>query len=78
MGFWLEILKSVSTYIGEASQPDVKIQIRQPNETIWRDFSYVSGNAESVQTGIELAASAYPDADVRAIDGHGGMRDFSR
>jgi len=76
MGFWLEILKSVSTSIGEASQPDVKVQIRQPNGNVWRDFSYVSGNTESVENGIELAASAHPDADVRAIDKEGGMVDF--
>lgn len=76
MGLWLEILKSVSTSIGEASQPDVKIQIRQPNENVWRDLSHVSSNPETVQNGIELAASAYPDADVRAIDMEGGMVDF--
>lgn len=76
MGFWLELLRTGATSIGSSGSSDVKIQIRRPNENIWRDFSYVSGNPESVQNGIELAAFAYPAADVRAIDERGSMVDF--
>lgn len=76
MGFWLELLKAVATSIGSSGSSDVKIQIRQPDDGLWRDFSYVSGNPESVQNGMELAAFAYPVADVRAIDERGSMVDF--
>lgn len=76
MSFWLEILMSVMTSTGETSPPDVKIQIRRPSENVWRDFSQVSGNTESVQNGIELASSALPDASVRAIGPDGRMVDF--
>lgn len=77
MGFWLEVLEEVAASIGAAKSSDVKIQIRQPSDGFWRDFSFVSRNTESVQNGIQLAASSYPAADVRAIDKHGEMVDFS-
>lgn len=76
MWFWLEVLKVAASSIGTANSSDVKIQIRQPNDGLWRDFSSVSSNTESVLNGIQLAASAYPDVDVRAIDKEGGMVDF--
>lgn len=78
MGFWFEVLSAAASSIDGSTSSDVKIQIRHPNNRLWQDFSYVSSNPESVQNGIQLAASAYPDADVRAIDEHGGMRDFTR
>lgn len=75
MGFWLEVLRAAAS-IGTTNSSDVKIQIRQPNDGFWRDFSSVSSNTESVQSGVQLAASVYPDADVRAVDKEGGMVDF--
>lgn len=78
MGFWTEIFKSalnVTLRSTEASD-DVKIQVRNPGEIIWRDFTFVASNAESVQNGLNVASSAYPNADVRALDSRGRMVDF--
>lgn len=76
MGFWLEILKSVADSVGADSSSDAKVQIRQPSDGIWRDFSYVSGNVDSLQSGIDLASSAFPDASVRVVDADGRVVDF--
>lgn len=76
MEFWLEVLKAAATSIGAVDSSEVKIQIRRPNDGLWRDFSSVSSNNESVLNGVQLAASAYLDADVRAIDKEGRILDF--
>jgi len=76
VSFWSIIglvLQSVATNptCGEA-----KIQIRRPHDQIWRDNGFASDNPDSIQNALLSARSAYPDADVRAIDTQGRIVDF--
>lgn len=75
MPFWQVLLRSVAESFSTASS-DVKIQIRQPIDGIWRDFSYVSGNVDSIRGGIDVASSAFPGAFVRAVNAKGRVIDF--
>lgn len=77
MSFWLGLFRTLAASTGPSASSDVKIQIRSQGDFVWRDFGYVSGNAESVQNGVQLAASANPGADVRAIDQRGSIVDFA-
>jgi hypothetical protein len=67
------VLRSVAT---NPTSNDAKIQIRRPHDQIWRDNGFVSNNPDSVQNALLSARSAYPDADVRAVDTQGRMVDF--
>jgi hypothetical protein len=70
------ILWSILQSVAAGPATDAKIQIRRPGDRIWRDQSWVSNNPDSVRNGLLCASSANPDADVRAVDRHGGMLDF--
>ena len=76
MGFWIEVLRAAARTLEAAATSDVKVQIRRSGENVWRDFSYVGSNDESVQNGLALASSAHPDADVRALTKSGTIVDF--
>lgn len=75
MGFWRFVLEGLAASL-RGSSGDAKVQIRAPGETIWRDYTFVASNPESVQGAIHLAASAYPGHSVRVIDSRGSTIDF--
>jgi hypothetical protein len=75
VSFWSIVgllLRSIAT---NPTSNDAKIQIRRPHDQIWRDNGFVSNNPYAVQNALLSARSAYPDADVRAVDNHGRMID---
>ena len=76
MAFWKQVLQGLAASL-ENPKSDVKLQVRFARETVWRDAGWVASNTESVQNGIQLMASAYPDANVRAVDQNGSLLDFS-
>ena len=67
------VLKSVTA---NSDSSDAKIQIGRVHGQSWRDNGFVLNNPESVQNALLNAKSAYPDVDVRAVDGQGRMVDF--
>ncbi|OJY14096.1 MAG: hypothetical protein BGP05_09415 [Rhizobiales bacterium 62-47] len=55
---------------------DIKIQIRRREETIWRDYAFVSDNPDAVQSTLYAATRSADGVAVRAVDRSGRIVDF--
>ena len=58
------------------NESDVKIQVRKPDELIWRDHSFVSDNPDAVQNGLYAASLSADGGPVRAVGRSGRTVDF--